>query len=63
MNAGNNDAKDKLLRKWEVAARLACSIRTVEREAQDGHLTPIKVRRNVCFLESEVNEIMNRKNR
>ena len=53
---------DKLLRKWEVADRLACSIKTVEREMNDGHLTRIKVRRNVCFRESEVNRIINRRN-
>jgi excisionase family DNA binding protein len=53
---------EKLLRKWEVADRLACSIKTVEREANDGHLTRIKVRRNVCFRESEVNGIIQRRN-
>jgi excisionase family DNA binding protein len=55
-------SNDKLLRKWEVADRLACSVRTVEREVNDGHLTRIKVRRNVCFRESEVNKIINRRN-
>ncbi len=53
---------DKLLRKWEVADRLACSVRTVEREVNDGHLTRVKVRRNVGFRESEVNKIINRRN-
>lgn len=61
MNAGNLECKDKLLRKREVADRLACSVRTVEREVVDGRLTPIRVRGNVCFRESEVNEIINGK--
>ena len=55
-------SNDKLLRKGEVADRLACSVRTVEREVNDGHLTRIKVRRNVRFRESEVNKIINRRN-
>jgi excisionase family DNA binding protein len=60
MNPKNQDGNDKLLRKWEVADRLACSIKTVEREVQDGNLTRIKIRRNVCFRESQVNEIIAR---
>jgi excisionase family DNA binding protein len=62
MNADNHSSNDKLLRKWEVAERLACSLRTVEREANEGHLTRVKVRSNVCFRESEVNGIIKRKN-
>lgn len=56
---GITPATDKLLRKREVADRLACSVRTVEREVSEGRLTPVKVRRNVCFRESQVNEIIN----
>jgi hypothetical protein len=37
-------SSEKLLRKREVAERLACSLRTVEREASVGRLTRIKVR-------------------
>lgn len=62
MRKAESHSSDKLLRKWEVAERLACSLRTVEREANDGHLTRVKVRSNVRFLESEVNKIMNRRN-
>lgn len=62
MSVVNQNANDRLLRKKAVAALLACSVRTVEREANEGHLTRIKVRRNVCFRESEVNQIINRRN-
>jgi excisionase family DNA binding protein len=62
MKAAEPESNDKLLRKREVAERWACSLRTVEREANDGRLTRIKVRRNVRFLESEVNKIINRRN-
>jgi len=53
---------DKLLRKWEVAERLACSLKTVEREVNEGHLTRVRIRRNVCFRLSEVNRIIDRRN-
>jgi excisionase family DNA binding protein len=53
---------DKLLRKKEVAERWACSLKTVEREVQDGNLTRVKVRGAVRFRESEVNKIINGKN-
>ena len=56
---GANPVPDKLLRKWEVAERLACSIRTVEREVNQGHLTPVKLRGSVRFRESQVNGIIN----
>jgi excisionase family DNA binding protein len=62
MKGAEPESNDKLLRKCQVAERLACSVRTVEREANDGHLTRIKVRRSVRFLESEVNKIINRRN-
>jgi excisionase family DNA binding protein len=45
---------DKLLRKREVAQMWACSLRTVEREANEGRLTRIRVRGGVRFRESEV---------
>ena len=50
---------DKLLRKSEVAEKLACSLRTVEREASVGHLTRVKIRGGVRFRESEVRKIIN----
>jgi len=49
---------EKLLRKREVAERLACSLRTVEREASVGRLTRIKVRGGVRFRESEVQKMI-----
>ena len=49
---------EKLLRKREVAERLACSLRTVEREASVGRLTRIKVRGGVRFRESEVQKVI-----
>ena len=50
---------DRLLRKREVAERWACSLRTVEREVSVGHLTRIKIRGGVRFLESEVIKMIN----
>ena len=61
MKNDKSDSMDNLLRKSEVAERLACSKRTVEREVQDGHLTRVKVRGSVRFRVSEVNAIINRK--
>ena len=46
------------MRKREVAERLACSLRTVEREANVGRLTRIKVRGGVRFRESEVQRLI-----
>lgn len=54
-----NNLPDKLLRKREAADRLACSLRTLEREANEGRLTRIKVRGGVRFRESEIVRIIN----
>jgi excisionase family DNA binding protein len=62
MKATEPESNDKLLRKWEVAERWACSLKTVEREVQDGNLTRVKIRGAVRFRESEVNKIINRRN-
>ena len=62
MSVENQSLNDKLLRKWEVAELLACSIKTVEREVQDGHQTRVKVRGNVCFRQSDVSKIIARRN-
>jgi excisionase family DNA binding protein len=62
MKATEPESNDKLLRKWEVAERWACSLKTVEREVQDGNLTRVKIRGAVRFRESEVNNIINRRN-
>jgi excisionase family DNA binding protein len=54
MNGKVDTTFDKLLRKREVAQMWACSLRTVEREANEGRLTRIRVRGGVRFRESEV---------
>ena len=61
MGADDANLGDKLLRKWQVADKLACSTKTVEREVQDGNLTRVKIRGGVRFRESEVNKIINGK--
>jgi excisionase family DNA binding protein len=58
MTAKNYALNDKLMRKREVAEKLACSLRTVEREASVGRLTRVKVRGGVRFRESEVQKII-----
>jgi excisionase family DNA binding protein len=50
---------DKLLRKREAAELLACSMRTLEREANVGRLTRVKVRGGVRFRQSEIQSIIN----
>jgi excisionase family DNA binding protein len=59
MTVKMNNLPDKLLRKREAADRLACSLRTVEREANEGRLTRVKVRGGVRFRESEILRIIN----
>jgi excisionase family DNA binding protein len=50
--------EDRLLRKKDAAAILACSERTIDREASSGRLTRVKVRGGVRFRESEVQSII-----
>jgi excisionase family DNA binding protein len=50
---------DRLLRKKEAAALLACSERTVDRDADCGRLTRVRVRGGVRFRLSEVQAIIN----
>ena len=59
MNEQTQLAHDRLLRKKEAAERLACSTRTVDREASCGRLKRVKVRGGVRFRESEVQAIIN----
>lgn len=47
-------AEDKLLRKKEAAAILACSVRTIDRIASSGQLPRVKVRGGVRFWYSAV---------
>ena len=53
-----NSAGGRLLRKAEVAEKLACSLRTVDREAASGRLPRIKIRGGVRFRESDVDKII-----
>lgn len=53
------DEQDRLLKKKDAATLLACSVRTIDREASDGRLSRIKVRSGVRFRESEVRRLMN----
>jgi excisionase family DNA binding protein len=50
---------DKLLRKREAAHMLACSLRTIDRDASEGRLTRVKVRGGVRFRLSEIERIIN----
>jgi excisionase family DNA binding protein len=53
----NNGEAEKLLRKRQVAEKLACSLRTVDRLADSGRLTRVKCA-GVRFRESEVQAII-----
>ena len=55
----NEFPSDRLLRKKEAAAMLACSERTVEREVSSGRLTCIKVRGGVRFRFSDIQAMIN----
>ena len=59
MTESGSTVCEKLLRKREVAERLACSTRTVEREVNCGRLPRVKVRGGVRFRESDVLKIIN----
>jgi excisionase family DNA binding protein len=60
---GNRDNEGSgLLRKREAAALLACSTRTIDREASCGRLNRVKVRGGVRFRESEIRAIIEGKN-
>ena len=49
---------EKLLRKKEVASRLACSDRMVERLVASGKLAAVKIRGAVRFRSSDVEQII-----
>lgn len=59
MNAPLPDRSDRLLRKKEAATMLACSERTIDRDATSGRLTRVKVRGGVRFRLSEIQAIIN----
>ena len=58
MIADVQSSGDTLLRKRQVAEKLACSSRTVDRLADSGRLTRVKVLGGVRFRASEVQAIM-----
>jgi predicted DNA-binding transcriptional regulator AlpA len=58
MNGSIKEMEDRLLRKKDAAAILACSLRTVDRLASCGRLTRVKCG-GVRFRESEVLAIVN----
>lgn len=57
MQEGENSSREKLLRKKEVAEKLACSSRTVDRLADSGRLTRVRCA-GVRFRASEVQAII-----
>jgi excisionase family DNA binding protein len=57
-NKQGNLAGLQLLTKKEVARRLACSVRMVERLVASGTLTAVKIRGAVRFRLSDVEQIM-----
>jgi len=59
MNTETNMPGESLLRKKETAARLACSLRTVDRLANEGRLKRVHIRGGVRFRWSEVQMLMN----
>jgi excisionase family DNA binding protein len=59
LSAMGHGPEEKLLRKKQVAEKLACSLRTVDREASSGRLTRVKIRGGVRFRFSEVEAIIN----
>ena len=50
---------ENLLKKKQVAERLACSLRTIDRLVAIGRLTRVRILGGIRFRMSEVNAIMN----
>jgi excisionase family DNA binding protein len=59
MNPENNLTEDKLLKKRQVAEKLACSLRTVDRLVNAGRLTRVKILGGIRFRLSQVLMLMN----
>jgi predicted DNA-binding transcriptional regulator AlpA len=51
--------EEKLLRKKQVAEKLACSLRSVDRLVNAGKLTRVKILGGIRFRLSQVNVLMN----
>jgi excisionase family DNA binding protein len=59
MNGINQITEDRLLRKREAAAMLACSVRTIERAASTGRLKLVRVLGGVRIRHSEIQAKIN----
>lgn len=58
MNETSNEMADKLLRKRDVAEKLACSLRTVDRLVNAGRLTRVRILGGIRFRWSQVLSLM-----
>jgi excisionase family DNA binding protein len=58
MNLGDA-SEEKLLRKKQVAEKLACSLRTVDRLVSAGKLTRVRILGAIRFRLSQVQILMN----
>jgi excisionase family DNA binding protein len=59
MNGDNINSDDRLLKKREVAEKLSCSTRTVDRLVIAGRLTRVKIMGGIRFRLSQVQILMN----
>lgn len=59
MLSQNQIEEDRLLRKSEVAERLACSLRTVDRLVSGGRLSRVKILGGIRFRLSQVVALIN----
>ena len=59
MSETNSNVGDRLLKKREVAERLSCSPRTVDRLVNAGKLTRVKVLGAIRFRLSQVQTLVN----
>ena len=59
MKAEAQNSNETLLRKKQVAERLACSLRTVDRLVSAGKLTRVKILGGIRFRLSQVVALMN----
>ena len=59
MTAQLQCSNDNLLRKKQVAEKLACSLRTVDRLVNAGKLTRVKILGGIRFRLSQVQMLMN----
>jgi excisionase family DNA binding protein len=50
---------ERMLRKKDVAALLACSVRTVDRLVSAGNLTPVRILGAIRFRLSQVTALVN----